>query len=236
MISVCMATYNGEKYIKKQINSILKQINKNDELIISDDGSTDKTKSILQSYAEKYPNIRIIEGPQKGVIKNFENALNNSKGDMIFLSDQDDIWLDNKVKNVLKEFDKGFDLVLHDAIIVDKNENMIEESFFYHRKSKKGFLNNTIKNSYIGCCMAFSRNVLNYALPFPDSIEMHDWWIGLIAERVGKVSLLNDKLLLYRRHGNNVSSFRHYPLKKMISNRVYILFKLILRLKKVKKC
>lgn len=235
-ISVVMATYNGEKYIEKQLESIVKQLDDSDELIISDDGSTDKTKSILTKYVTKYSNIKLLDGPKKGVIKNFENALKHTKGDIIFLSDQDDIWVEGKVKKILQEFSKGYDLVLHDASIVDQNEKVLEESFFNHRKSKKGFLNNLIKNSYLGCCMAFNKEILKFALPFPDNIEMHDWWIGLVSEKVGKVSLLNEKLLLYRRHGNNVSSFHHYPLKKMISNRYHILLKLITRIKKVKKC
>ena len=89
-ISVAMATYNGEKYIKKQIESILINLNKDDELIISDDGSKDKTLDIIKSIKDK--RIKIISGPKQGVIKNFENALNNCTGEYIFLSDQDDIW------------------------------------------------------------------------------------------------------------------------------------------------
>ena len=235
-ISVVMATYNGEKYIEKQLESILKQLNDNDEVVISDDCSTDKTKNILKKYAANYSNIKLLDGPRKGVIKNFENALKNAKGDIIFLSDQDDIWVDGKVEKILCEFSKGYDLILHDASIVDENEKVLEDSFFKHRNSKKGFLNNLIKNSYLGCCMAFNKDILKVALPFPDNIEMHDWWIGLVTEKIGNVSLLKEKFLLYRRHGNNVSSFHHHPFKKMISNRYYILFQLIKRLKKVKKC
>ena len=231
MISVCMATYNGEKYIEEQLDSILSQISVNDELIISDDGSKDNTRHIINRYQKKYCNIKLIDGPRKGVIKNFENALSFSKGDIIFLSDQDDIWIEGKVEKVLNEFkNPNIILVLHDAEIVDKNEKVIEKSFYKHRGSQKGFINNIIKNSYIGCCMAFRKQLLNISLPFPDKIEMHDWWLGLIAEQNGEVSLITDKLIKYRRHGDNVSSFHHHPLYKMVFNRLYLLVKLPARI------
>lgn len=233
MISVCMATYNGEKYIREQLDSILKQIGENDEIIISDDGSTDLTISILKEYASEYPNIMIKKGPRQGVIKNFENALMHSKGDYIFLSDQDDIWVDGKVNKVMEQFNKKMaSVVLHDAVIVDGYGTEIGESFFTHRGSKPGFIKNIVKNSYLGCCMAFDRNVLNIALPFPEKIEMHDWWIGLLGELYGDVIFLDDKFLRYRRHGNNVSSFHHHPLRKMIFNRVYLVSHAIKRMRR----
>lgn len=236
MITVCMATYNGEKYIEEQLNSILSQISLNDELVISDDGSNDNTKNIINRYQKKYSNIKLIDGPQKGVIKNFENALSFSKGDIIFLSDQDDIWAKEKVDKVLNEFnDPNTLLVLHDAEIIDKNGKVIEKSFYEHRGSKKGFINNIIKNSYIGCCMAFRKQLLNVSLPFPKEIEMHDWWLGLMAEQNGEISMITDKLIKYRRHGDNVSSFHHHPLKKMVKNRLYFIRQIYKRNKKVKK-
>ena len=105
-ISVCMATYNGEKYIEKQLDSILKNLTNEDELIISDDGSTDNTIDILNKYAKKYKQIVLLEGPRKGVIKNFEYALKYAKKDIIFLSDQDDEWEQDKVEKVIREFNK----------------------------------------------------------------------------------------------------------------------------------
>lgn len=236
MISVCMATYNGEKYIREQIDSILSQLSENDELVISDDGSTDDTRKIINHYVNNYKNIIFVDGPKKGVIKNFENALSHSKGEYIFLTDQDDIWIEGKVKRVIKELSfKNKLLVLHDAYIVNKDGDIIDNSFFDHRTSRPGLIRNLLKNSYLGCCMAFRRELLDVALPFPDKIEMHDWWIGLLGEALGKVCFINEKYLMYRRHGNNVSSFHHHPLKKMITNRIYFIVQLYKRMKRGKK-
>ena len=173
-----MATYNGEKYIKEQIDSILKNMNSDDELIISDDGSTDKTREIINSF--KDDRIKLIDGPKKGIKKNFENGINNATGEIIFLSDQDDIWMENKIAKVLEAFEKeDATLVIHDAEIVDENLDIIEESFFKYRNSGKGIIKNIWKNTYIGCCMAFKKEIKSVILPIPDNIEMHDQWIGI---------------------------------------------------------
>lgn len=202
-ISVCMATYNGEKYIKEQLASILPQLQENDEVVISDDSSTDKTIEIIESFNDKRI-ILIKEQKFKSPIFNFENSLKNSTGDVIFLSDQDDVWMNNKV-SVLLKYLNDFDLVLSDAFIVDENLNIISDSFYLINGSKKGFLKNIIKNSYLGCAMAFNRKILDKSLPFPKKIPMHDWWLGLIGEKYGKIFFVKEKLIKYRRHGGNAS-------------------------------
>lgn len=230
MISICIASYNGEKYIEEQLRSILLQIDINDEIIISDDGSSDGTLEIVKEFQKKYKNIFLVEGPHLGVIKNFENALLKAKGDIIFLCDQDDVWYENKVSTIVKGFqNKNIYLILHDANIIDENGKIIKDSFFLHRKSTKGLLKNIYRNSYLGCCMAFRKDILNKILPFPKYIEMHDWWIGLIVEKYWATSLEGSKLIGYRRHSNNVSSFKHHPLNKMIFNRLYMILELIRR-------
>lgn len=224
MISVCVAAFNGEKYIEEQILSVLRNLDSQDEIIISDDGSSDRTRRIVDDLAEKDRRIRIIDGPRKGLIKNFENAIVHSKGDIIFLCDQDDVWKDNKVKTVLDIFgNTDCTLVMHDACIVDANLRISGCSFFEFKKCKKGYWRNLIKNSYIGCCMAFKRSILDYAIPFPDNIPMHDQWIGLLSERVGKVEFCNEQLLLYRRHSNNASEMTNLPLGEMVKNRAIML-------------
>lgn len=231
-ISVAMATYNGEKYITEQIDSILKQLQENDELIISDDGSTDKTIEIIERYKDK--RIKLFNGPHNGVKQNFANAINNCKGKYIFLSDQDDVWLEKKVDKVLNTFEnEKCTCVLHDNIVFDSTSGKtIIESFFKYRHCKGGVIKNIIKNSYIGCCMAFSGEITDKILPIPNDLEMHDQWIGIISDLYGKTSLLEEKLIKYRRHGNNVSEMKHHGFIKMITNRVNLISELLKRRKK----
>jgi len=217
--SIVMATYNGEKYIAEQIDSILNNMSLNDELIISDDGSTDKTIEIIKKYQKKDNRIILVQGPKKGVKMNFQNAIMKATGDNIFLSDQDDVWFDNKVNKVSKYLN-DYDVVTHNALIVDKNLKDNDEKYFEYRKSGKGILKNIYKNTYIGCCMAFKADLKDKILPIPNDIEMHDQWIGIIGEKYGESIFIDDCLIKYRRHDNNVSKMSHYPFKKMIKNRI----------------
>lgn len=229
-ISVAMASYNGEKYIKDQVDSILKQLNVNDELVISDDGSTDRTVDIISSYKDR--RIKILKGPKKGVKQNFANAINHCSGKYIFLSDQDDVWMDNKVEKVLDVFQSDSEImnVVHDCLVIDSNLNIIEDSFFKLRNSKRGILKNIWKNSYIGCCMAFNSSIKDKILPIPNDIEMHDQWIGIKAELNGKSVFIKEKLIKYRRHDANVSNLNeHYSINKMLKNRFVLIFEVMKR-------
>jgi glycosyltransferase involved in cell wall biosynthesis len=231
-VSICVATYNGEKYIYEQMASILPQISVNDEVVVSDDNSEDKTLKIIQSFNDE--RIKVLLNKRSGsnrlsLVSNFENALINSTGDAIFLSDQDDIWLEGRVQRVL-ELLGTYDLVVSDCRVVDENLNVICDSFFDLRKSGPGLIRNFYKNTYIGCCMAFTRRICDLVLPFPRDIPMHDWWVGSIAELYGRVHFLNEKLLLYRRHGDNASqSSKKSPnsLSEQISLRSRLLSSLI---------
>lgn len=232
-ISVAMAVYNGEKYIREQIDSILPQLGSNDEIVISYDRSNDDTLKIITDYATKDPRFKILTGPKKGATYNFENAILNCSKEYIFLCDQDDVWEKDKVEVILKEFSKtNADLILHDAVIVDENLKEKEPSFFKKRKCRKGILKNIIKNSYIGCCMAFNCRLKMYILPFPKSLPMHDQWIGIIAEKYFNTHFLNKPLIKYRRHNNNISGETHSDIITMIKWRLNLLKGLFLSGKK----
>ena len=223
-VSVAMATYNGEKYIKEQIDSILNNLEKNDELIISDDGSKDNTISIIQEMQKNDSRIKLLEGPKNGVKQNFANAIKNCSGEYIFLADQDDIWNDKKVEKVLKVFkDKNVTLVIHNCEIVNENLEKTDKTFFEFRNSGKGIIKNIWKNTYIGCCIAFKGKMKDKILPIPNDIEMHDQWIGIINEKYGESYFLDECLIKYRRHSNNVSQMKHYGVGRMIRNRVYFI-------------
>jgi len=203
MISVCIPTYNGEKYLKKQLDSILAQLGQADEVVISDDSSIDNTINIIKSYSDR--RIRLFENNSfKSPTFNLENALLKARGDYIFLADQDDIWMANKVETCLERI-VGYDVLVSDCTIIDENDAQLQSSFYEINHSKKGFANNFIKNSYLGCCMLLNRSILDYVLPFPKGIAMHDIWIGLNVEFVGKSKFTAEKLIMYRRHGENMS-------------------------------
>lgn len=226
-ISVVMPTYNGEVYLRRQLDSILGQLTDKDELVISDDGSTDGTLALLQEYRESDSRICLLKGPEQGIKKNVEHLLKSARGRYIFLADQDDIWVDGKVKKVLRAFEsQKAAVVIHDArVFAGENETGIQmESFFAFRNAGAGVVKNIIKNSYIGCCMAFRRELLSAILPIPAQIEMHDQWIGILGDYyMGKSYFLPDALLLYRRHGANNSAMEHYGLVRMARNRVVFL-------------
>jgi len=202
MISVCIATYNGADFISDQLLSVLSQVGGADEIIISDNLSSDSTLEVIRSIGDS--RIHIFSESKKGVVCNFQNALAHASGDFIFLADQDDVWLPGKVEKVIQSL-KNSDLVLHDANVVDANLNLIAHSLFSIHKSSPGLIKNWYKNSYVGCCMAFRRQVLDAALPIPDSVAMHDWWIGLVAESRFRVEFINEPLIQYRRHLSNAS-------------------------------
>lgn len=235
--SVAMVTYNGENYVREQIESILASMGEQDELIVSDDGSTDRTVEIVKEYQEKDPRICVIKGPGKGIKQNVGCALSSCKGKYIFLADQDDIWEKDKMDKIIRAFmETGCGVVVHDAVVVDgDNQEVLCDSFYSIKHSGAGALKNIWRNTYVGCCMAFRKELLEYVLPIPDTIEMHDQWIGVINDvRSLGSCFLPDKLLWYRRHEHNASSMKHYGIKRMILNRIAFLKALGKRFRELK--
>lgn len=230
MISVCLTTYNGAHFIHAQLLSILNQLGNHDEVLIADDGSTDNTVAIVDAVAD--PRVRwVAKGGNLGVVKNFERVLLAAKGDYIFLSDQDDVWLPGKVEACVVALENAL-MVVTDCKVVDSNLNTMASSFFDLRKSGVGIFKNIVRNSYLGCCMAFHKDLLRYAMPMPASVPMHDMWLGLIAETKGKVCFLSEPLLLYRRHESNASPTAEkssFSLYKKISYRVTLGYLLLCR-------
>ena len=204
MISVCMATYNGEKYVAKQLGSILPQLRASDEVVISDDSSTDRTIEVIERLDD--PRIRILKGQKfKNPIYNFENAILNARGEFVFLSDQDDLWMPDKISVVMASL-KENDLVLTDCQIIDSEDRVIEDSFFRINNTGPGFWKNLSHNSYLGCCMAMRKSVVSKSTPFPKDIPMHDWWIGMVCEQFFRIKIIHKPLIQYRRHGHNATT------------------------------
>jgi len=207
MISVCLAAYNGEEYIREQIASILPQLSDDDELLISDDGSTDGTLDIVRSF--NAPQIRLLQGPCKGIVANFNHLLENARGEYIFLSDQDDIWMPNKVETMLAALQEA-DCVVSDCEVVKGNLQTMDESFYHRNRTRRGRLYNLlVRNGYLGCCLAFKRCILERALPLRNDLPMHDIWIGNVAAFYYSVRFIPEKLIRFRRHRHTASPTAH---------------------------
>lgn len=212
MISVCIATHNGEKYLREQLNSILSQLGSEDEVIISDDGSTDKTLNIIKEYKDDRIHL-VLQNSPKGLPSheyatlNFENALKYAKGEYILLSDQDDVWCDNKV-DVIKKYLKDYYYVVSDCYVTDSNLDIISETRFtknesYHCNKYAALV---LSTPYQGSCAAFRKEVLDKALPFPKGLQSHDRWIGDVAAFFFSVIIIPEKLIYYRRHEGTASN------------------------------
>lgn len=227
-ISIVLAAYNGQTYISKQLESILPQLQSGDELIISLDPSKDQTKAILIQFFRDYKGkpgyLRFLDGPGQGVIKNFEHALKHVQNPIVVFCDQDDVWFDHKLARIRQVFEENpqVQAVLHDAIVCDADLQPIASSFMDYHHSQKGFLQNLVRNSFIGCCMAIRKEIIDQSLPFP-SIPMHDQFLGLQALRAGEVLFLKEPLIYYRRHENNASSLHPASLSKQLQWRLQIL-------------
>ena len=232
MNTVCVATYNGEQYIEAQLRSILMQIAPDDEVIVSDDGSTDRTLERVARLQD--PRIRIIHSKAKSCKHNFIYALKHAVGEIIFLSDQDDVWLPNKYQRCLEELQTA-DLVCTNSRLVNDQLETINPDFFSIYRSGPGILKNVINNTYYGSCMAFKKHILAAALPMPTTPEIgHDVWLGLVAEVVGNVRFIREALLLYRRHEHTYTKTSglltrsNRPLYKKIANRWIMLYHIIM--------
>ncbi|HQQ97466.1 MAG TPA: glycosyltransferase family 2 protein [Cyclobacteriaceae bacterium] len=216
-VSVSMATHNGARFLREQLDSILPQLGGQDELVISDDQSTDDVLTIIRSYQD--PRIRLLPARKFGSpLRNFEYILRHCNHEVIFLADQDDVWNSNKI-NVMRRHLETVDLVVCDCRLIDALGEPLASSFFSQNGSGPGLWKNLIHSSYMGCCMAFRRRILERALPIPAGVSLHDQWIGLIAERYFKVAFIPEILVSHRRHHNNYSTTgqksRHNLMEKL---------------------
>jgi glycosyltransferase involved in cell wall biosynthesis len=228
-ISVCLASYNGEKFIGDQIESIVRQLGERDELIISDDSSSDNTLSIIHNFQD--PRIHIFTNKSYNPIFNFENAIRNSTGEVIVLSDQDDIWIENKLAIIREHFKNNLSkihTVVLDGYVIDELGTISRESIFKWLASGKGIIKNIRKNTYMGCCMAFSRGLIEIAFPFPKRISMHDVWLGLLSEIFGTVEFIPLKTIKYRIHETN-RSLQDFTLSQRIVWRCFLIVYLFKR-------
>lgn len=232
MISICIATYNGEQYIRQQINSILEQLSMEDEIIVSDDGSTDGTIDVINSLNDT--RIKVYHANCHSPVFNFENAIKQASGDYIFLADQDDVWCKEKVKTIIPRLEE-YDLVFSNAVVVDKNLN-VTRNVIYDNKPRYDISGTLYRNSFIGCTMAFRKEMKEVILPFPKKLPMHDIWIALSVQMFGKVYYIDEGLILYRRHGDNLTDDKisDFSYLYRIEYRLYLIWQMAKRYIKLK--
>lgn len=231
MISILLASYNGEKYIAQQIESVLNQTYNDFILYINDDCSTDKTYEIIKNYEAKYPGkIKVTRNEKNsgGAKHNFIKMMISHKDDYIMLCDQDDIWLEDKIeitykkiKRMEEEYRVDMPLLVHtDLKIADENLNIIFPSLISYVNadySKTKLKNQIVQNTLTGCTAMYNRKLAELIISKPSFMVMHDWWIMLIASAFGKIDYVNEPTILYRQHGNNAIGTRNMKSLKCIS-------------------
>lgn len=218
LVDIVLGTFNGGEYLLDFLSSLEAQTFKNWRLIARDDGSIDDSVVILSTWASRIENEVLLINDDLGnvnVVRNYNICLMQTSANYVFFADQDDIWLDSKIANLLKEIkflekNKGKDfpvLCYCDLLIVDSNNNIMNDSYFkykgYVRESGNEFEKILVENFVPGCSMVMNRALLNKALPIPDGALMHDWWVLLCAKYIGDVFFLPKGLIRYRQHGNN---------------------------------
>lgn len=243
-VSVCLATYNGENYIHEQLLGILKQIGEEDEVVISDDGSTDSTIAIIKGFNDK--RIKIFSNSSNVIRKsygsvlmkialNFKNSILHATGDLIFLSDQDDIWYDNKYSTILNRFKSNgnIGLVVHNAVVWSNSIENNLDLFSLGPKPTASILGTLKNNPYLGCCMAFKRKIANKAFNNNYSVIPHDTWVALVAcsEPKGTIEVIDEPLMYYRVHSSNNSFFM--KSKNSLFFKIYYRFRLMYHLIKL---
>lgn len=234
MIDILLATYNGEKYLKEQIDSILNQTYKEFRILIRDDGSTDETLKQIQLYMSKYPDKIFLVEEESGYrcsANNFMILAMHAESEYVMFCDQDDIWLPNKIEDTLNEMKKienqyGIEtptVVFGNYIVVDEKLNEITNIRANQIDNYKLDLNHLLVQNYVtGCLMMVNKSLYSNIKFYSPEILMHDWWIAIYASSFGIIHHFDKELMLYRQHGKNfvgavdIKSFK-YRLNKIIS-------------------
>ena len=230
-IEILLATYNGEKYVGEQIDSIINQTYNNWELLIRDDNSKDNTLEILKEYEKKDNRIKVIEDKKGnlGFVKNFEELLKNSKEDWVMFSDQDDYWLENKIEKYVAVLNASSEDILKKPMLIHSNSFICDDNL---EIVKDEFINSKIANEYNednfyfayfvqGSTALINRAIIDLALPFSKNVTVHDRYFHLLAEFLGKRIFINESLIKYRQHSNNKIGAKSSVISKILKKRYF---------------
>lgn len=209
LISIALCTYNGEKYLSEQLDSIIDQTYKNIEIIAVDDCSSDSTLTILQEYALKHSFIKVFcNNENKGYSKNFEYAVSLCKGDYIAISDQDDIWISDKLESLLNKISTNNNLLVHSiSSLIDEKGNSLNKTTFDKRSNNYDSVDPrilTLFNIFLGHSMLFKKELVEIAFPIPQH-STYDAWLGFVATNKNSVCVLKKVTTLFRQHNSNTS-------------------------------
>ena len=230
MVSIALATYNGEQYLKEQLDSILEQSYTDIEIIACDDCSTDSTPKILEEYQKKDSRFKFyINERNLGFKKNFEKCISLCNGEYIALSDQDDVWTKDHIECLVSKIGEN-DLICGNAYLSNSDLTDSGTTLFdtldidFLPESKQAWFFYLIHHGIIqGACTLFKKELIQEALPIPDSVRFHDYWLSLVAATNNGIKYLSENCLLYyRQHGNNVTENKknHFSdrIKKAFNN------------------
>lgn len=229
-LAILLATYNSQRFLEEQLESLYKQTTNNWTLYIRDDGSTDRTLQIINEYQKKYSNIVLLTDSQFGLgaMKSFLTLLENVDADYYMFCDHDDVWLPDKVELSLKNIvqaeleQPGKPIIIHtDLKVVDGSLALINPSFWHMSAIKPSVIENKnliqVFNCVTGCTMIFNESVKKLSFPYVEEAPMHDWWIALQTMRKGGViKHVKIPTILYRQHGNNEVGARNVKLNYFI--------------------
>ena len=240
-ISVCIATYNGAKFVREQLVSIIKQLTSEDEIIVVDDCSSDDTLKIIEFINDL--RIRIFKNDEnKGPVYSFARAISLAKNEIVFMSDQDDIWVKGRVELMVNM------LVKSGASVISSNSEFIDSvgnRIFYsvdgvNKNNSKKYFNNILailigKTNYFGCAMAFRKDICRIILPIPSFVESHDLWIALASNLIKSNCHIDEKTLDRRIHTNNISIINRGLLPKIWSRIIFVRSILVLLFRSCRK-
>ena len=232
-ISILLSTYNGKSYLKEQLDSLYTQTYSDIEIIARDDGSSDNSIEILKSYDVKLIETKENLGAKGSFVELLSYALTNSDCEYFMFCDQDDVWKNDKIEKTfakMQELEEQFNdiplLVYTDLEVVDEKLNSINNSFMDFQKInpiKNKFHNLLIQNTITGCTVMINRKLAQKCLPIPSDAIMHDWWIGLVASKFGKISYVDEATIKYRQHASNTIGAKGFDagfILKSISKKV----------------
>jgi glycosyltransferase involved in cell wall biosynthesis len=225
-VEILLATFNGEKYIVEQLDSILNQTYRNIKITIHDDGSSDRTLEILRDYSKRYPEIinLIDDGISTGsAVRNFEFLLKNSSEEYIMFADQDDVWLPNKIEltlNKMLEIESKYGkdtplLVYTDVKVVDEDLNILSESLWDYTKvdGRNRTFSRCLETAVgLGFTMMINKRSKELSLPFPQNVIMHDHWVSLVVSAFGEIEYIDITTGLYRQHRKNVAGVQKFGI------------------------